>query len=410
MCASSNWSAVRYDQGNKGELKSLKDLATPPEVNTIVIIKELCRMGTVVPKQHISFVMETSTNPRTDTVLQGLLGRMCGYPGGSFGYCVSNDINIYISQQVLSHGDIDTYISLCQSMEMIVPSRATNVIGEHNKGRRDLSQVESIIPIYMRELSFPDAHPITCLPDVIIALRSQQCENGNSSNVTRRLIDFLDNAKDLRVLTRDLSKKTFKTMIPKIKRLMDENIPFNALNSGSGIPTNALTICYSKSNDDIRQGFYLFCFIPRLAEEVAVANPLKKMIPKTNGREIFGYTTETGTFNKSNGTCGVSLRPETATDISEMSDSIRECIRMSLEPSSALIHSRSISSNFSVEEGGWNGIYISENVYKALIPGGTIYNDIKREFSIKIKIAKVRGRQTKKYPIGCSVRIAQISW
>ena len=142
MCASSNWSAVRYDQGNKGELKSLKDLATPPEVNTIVIIKELCRMGTVVPKQHISFVMETSTNPRTDTVLQGLLGRMCGYPGGSFGYCVSNDINIYISQQVLSNGDIDTYISLCQSMEMtILPSRATNVIGEHNKGRRDLSHV-----------------------------------------------------------------------------------------------------------------------------------------------------------------------------------------------------------------------------------------------------------------------------
>ena len=412
MCASSNWSAVRYDQGNKGELKSLKDLATPPEVNTIVIIKELCRMGTVVPKQHISFVMETSTNPRTDTVLQGLLGRMCGYPGGSFGYCVSNDINIYISQQVLSNGDIDTYISLCQSMEMtILPSRATNVIGEHNKGRRYLSHVEPIIPIYMRELSFPDKNdPNSCLPDVIIALRSQQCENGNSSNVTRRLIDFLDNAKDLRVLTRDLSKKTFKTMIPKIKRLMDENIPFNALNSGSGIPTNALTICYSKSNDDIRQGFYLFCFIPRLAEEVAVANPLKKMIPKTNGREIFGYTTETGTFNKSNGTCGVSLRPETATDISEMSDSIRECIRMSLEPSSALIHSRNISSNFSVEEGGWNGIYISENVYKALIPGGTIYNDIKREFSIKIKIAKVRGRQTKKYPIGCSVRIAQISW
>ena len=409
MCASSNWSAVRYDQGNKGELKSLKDLATPPEVNTIVIIKELCRMGTVVPKQHISFVMETSTNPRTDTVLQGLLGRMCGYPGGSFGYCVSNDINIYISQQVLSHGDIDTYISLCQSMEMIVPSRATNVIGEHNKGRRDLLHLEPIIPIYMRELSFPDNHPITCLPNVMIALRSQQCENGNSPNVTRRLIDFLD-GQVTGVVNRDLSKKTFKKMIPRIKKSMHENIPFNTLISGSGIDDNKLTIFKSTSNGDIRKGYYLFCFIPRLAEEVAVANPLKKMIPKTNGREIFGYTTEIGTFNKSNGTCGVSLRPETATDISEMSDSIRECIRMSLEPSSALIHSRSISSNFSVEEGGWNGIYISENVYKALIPGGTIYNDIKREFSIKIKIAKVRGRQTKKYPIGCSVRIAQISW
>lgn len=416
MCASSNWSAVRYDQGNKGELKSLKDLATPPEVNTIVIIKELCRMGTVVPKQHISFVMETSTNPRTDTVLQGLLGRMCGYPGGSFGYCVSNDINIYISQQVLSNGDIDTYISLCQSMEMIVPSRATNVIGEHNKGRRDLSHVEPIIPIYIPKLSlFKKQDPIDCLPEVLLTLRnslrnSQQCENGNSPNVTRRLIDFLDNEKRLKVGTRDLSKNTYEKLIPKIKKSMHQNIPFNDLTSGIGIDTNTLIIFCAESNGHIRKGFYLFCLIPRLAEEVAVANPLKKMMPKTNGREIFGYTTETGTFNKSNGTCGVSLRPETAINISEMSDSIRECIRMSLEPSSALIHSRSISSNFSVEEGGWNGIYISENVYKALIPGGTIYNDIEREFSIKIKIAKVRGRQTKKYPIGCSVRIAQISW
>jgi hypothetical protein len=51
--------------------------------NALILIKEHCRMGQVLKKKNISFVMETSNNSRTDVVLQGLLGRMCGYDGNS---------------------------------------------------------------------------------------------------------------------------------------------------------------------------------------------------------------------------------------------------------------------------------------------------------------------------------------
>jgi hypothetical protein len=49
--------------------------------NSLILIKEHCRMGQVLKKKNISFVMESSNNSRTDVVLQGLLGRMCGYDG-----------------------------------------------------------------------------------------------------------------------------------------------------------------------------------------------------------------------------------------------------------------------------------------------------------------------------------------
>jgi hypothetical protein len=60
-------------------IKSLDELEVAPTVPTVIIIQNMCRMGKRVPKKYISFVMETSVDPNTDTFLQGLLGRMCGY-------------------------------------------------------------------------------------------------------------------------------------------------------------------------------------------------------------------------------------------------------------------------------------------------------------------------------------------
>jgi hypothetical protein len=59
--------------------RGLNALKQAPAMNTIVLIKGRARMGQVVPKQHISFVFETSKKAKTDVILQSLLGRMCGY-------------------------------------------------------------------------------------------------------------------------------------------------------------------------------------------------------------------------------------------------------------------------------------------------------------------------------------------
>ncbi len=68
-------------------------LKTPPSRTTIVHICGLLRMGQVLHKQHVAMVYEQSSNPKADTILQGLLGRMCGYISGG----AHIDVDIYIS-------------------------------------------------------------------------------------------------------------------------------------------------------------------------------------------------------------------------------------------------------------------------------------------------------------------------
>jgi hypothetical protein len=54
-------------------------LGDAPEQTTVVLIKDRLRAGKVVPKQHIGFVWEDALTSKTDTLVQALLGRMCGY-------------------------------------------------------------------------------------------------------------------------------------------------------------------------------------------------------------------------------------------------------------------------------------------------------------------------------------------
>ncbi len=69
--------AVTREEKYKNELDyCMEDVPTQP---TIIIVKGRLRAGKVVPKQHVGFVWEDSKNPLTDTIVQSLLGRMCGY-------------------------------------------------------------------------------------------------------------------------------------------------------------------------------------------------------------------------------------------------------------------------------------------------------------------------------------------
>ena len=69
---------IRYFLQDKKTI-SIADMETAPAKPTIVFLKGLLRCGKVVPKAHIGFVWEGTKKPKTDTALQGLLGRMCGY-------------------------------------------------------------------------------------------------------------------------------------------------------------------------------------------------------------------------------------------------------------------------------------------------------------------------------------------
>ncbi|NBS76022.1 MAG: hypothetical protein EBT28_00905 [Betaproteobacteria bacterium] len=57
-------------------------LEDAPAVTTVVIVRGRLRAGKVVPKTHVGFVWEGANKSKTDVLVQGLVGRMCGYAFG----------------------------------------------------------------------------------------------------------------------------------------------------------------------------------------------------------------------------------------------------------------------------------------------------------------------------------------
>jgi len=73
--------------GEKDIKGILKDA---PENPTVIHISGRCRMGQVINKGHLGMVYESSNDPNADTLLQGLLGRVCGYD-------TNTDIDVFVS-------------------------------------------------------------------------------------------------------------------------------------------------------------------------------------------------------------------------------------------------------------------------------------------------------------------------
>lgn len=94
---------VLYFTAEKTQIEISK-LNVAPDVATLIIVRGRLRAGKVVPKQHISFVWEGAKSSKTDALVQGLLGRMCGYPiseGNPYGYGDEKPL-IFVPQSALA--------------------------------------------------------------------------------------------------------------------------------------------------------------------------------------------------------------------------------------------------------------------------------------------------------------------
>ena len=85
------WSTKIYDLHSKWKINEV--LGVEPDRPTVIFIKGKLRMGKEIIKTHLLWCLETSNNPKTDTLLQGLLGRCCGYDSRA-------DIHIYIKKAI----------------------------------------------------------------------------------------------------------------------------------------------------------------------------------------------------------------------------------------------------------------------------------------------------------------------
>jgi len=127
------------DKNEENRILSIDELNEAPIQPTVIFIKEMLRMGKTIPKQHLAFVMETAKNSKTDTLLQGLVGRICGY------YDINYDVHALVHISHLHREDMDKYIGLCDGDE-VIPSYAMNVkCGRKNKNSKLNTQDLSLV-------------------------------------------------------------------------------------------------------------------------------------------------------------------------------------------------------------------------------------------------------------------------
>lgn len=105
-----------------GEMGIQKILLNSPANPTVIHISGRCRMGQVINKTHLGMVYESSNNPNADTLLQGLVGRVCGYN-------TTTSIDVYVSSLSEEHiadyskawtgeGDVELLSKISKAMNL----------------------------------------------------------------------------------------------------------------------------------------------------------------------------------------------------------------------------------------------------------------------------------------------------
>ena len=70
---------------NPYHARRIPSLDVAPSAPTIVLLDGRLRYGKRLHKEHIGMTWDTATESSTDVILQGLVGRMCGYLGNGYG-------------------------------------------------------------------------------------------------------------------------------------------------------------------------------------------------------------------------------------------------------------------------------------------------------------------------------------
>lgn len=123
-----------YETPDPERIDTLDCLNHEPTRNTLILVKDHCRMGQQLPKQNISFVIETAVSSRTDVLLQGLLGRMCGYHNYT-------GIRICLRKSFLESEELDKYLQFVKKSNTGLPD-AIPVNGNNMSKRKMMKEEE----------------------------------------------------------------------------------------------------------------------------------------------------------------------------------------------------------------------------------------------------------------------------
>jgi len=377
-----NWDFVIYDSMGKDEIgkKNKKNIEkgkivwdnmkNAPKKNTVILLRNKCRMGKNLEKSHISFVMETAKNSKTDTVLQSLLGRVCGYPTSSGKG--SDKIDVYLHEKIVHSGEIQRYIDFVKDIGhtgiSTLPRKARNLI------ETKVSYHNPIIPIRIKRSNDSNDRK-DILSDLYDAFTSDttRINNKNSKKVMEEVVEKIKDAwsrgkKDLKVAYLK-KKETGTRTLKKANEIKEafQNSLAKYFGSGCGIDSQGLEVNIWVSKQNIQD--------PELTQYIYVTAHVKNdnnnnKIPETTGKEVFAHSLKDNTSIQFNGGLLIELPIDSSKSVEIMKEYIQDFISISKKHKK----SRSITSQWDNNDKEYKGILMNTFVEDSLLPGGEIYN------------------------------------
>lgn len=283
------YKVLYFDSDNKRDddtfISSLDELEEKPEEPTIIFLKDKCRMGKEVPKEHIVFCIETAKFSKTDTLLQGLIGRMCGY--------YLHDIDIYIHEKILESKELEIYAAFAEGGQMI-PCKAMNLkpgtVKANKKGGNPIIPLK--ISAQNLDISFTDNNREILIENVKRLCSSNLVFNYNNPEQTAEIMDKINRLENAKFKIHNIENR-YKTH-KRCAGRMDET--FNKREAGG--PGTSLNVCASGEeislmyfNQDypayqIEKGCVFIYTTTKVSGPDTVEDIFAKM-PKTNRKEIF---------------------------------------------------------------------------------------------------------------------------
>ena len=367
LATSAGFAVIQCDMKNKFDLN--QTLKIRPDTKTIIFLKGMCRMGKQVVKTHIRFVMETSCG-KTDTLLQSLLGRMCGYDSRP-------DILIYIKNLPLN--ELEKYNQLHEGVFTSIPSKAMNI--------RSSNVVKTRSPLKPIRITL-DVDPEACLARNVLQM-IDQLEHQNSEDdmavalpiIRRHAEAFAKIPSERSVEEKKMAKhwlqhkqgKIYKEAMPLIEEAWRTCTAQCEFGSGAGVSATEDEVVVWRN----KRHLYIVMQIEKCTIDAQV-------VPVTTKREVFCRETADGgaTF---------SVSPATRNHPLEMEKALNSLIEAS----------RSLGPAKFTSNGYGEYILLTEAVFAHI----QTLTELWKQQGVFIKTKKVRK------PVGMTdVRLSEITW
>jgi hypothetical protein len=285
VCAR-GWDFIVYDGNRRPGSPTINQiLSQPPQRPTIIFIKALLRMGKRLYKKYVKFCLESAKGSNTDTLMQSLLGRCCGYDS-------LDTIQFYVDQEFLDSGELERYIAMANG-QPVIPFKAMNLVkgtGRETQAKPSKDGGYLTVPLTLPVFFANDKNDDT-LKDKIIqeihtnyeAIQSVNSPEQNAAIQDLLLNQLLDKKQfSLHRLNETTCNASYKGACKNIPLAIREKKARN-LGQACGLKAKKAVLWYVETDgfEGLTRGHvYISC-------KIDIGPPKRMVVPSTTGNEIF---------------------------------------------------------------------------------------------------------------------------